>query len=573
MRVYFEDDTYESLNDSHFISQGGQGSVYAKDDLAYKIYTDKNHAIPESKIKELSIIPNEDVIKPEYPLFDVKGNCIGYAMKQVHSDISLCQVLNHAYKTKHNISTTTMLHLLEDMQQKIQDIHSKDILIVDFNEMNFLIDENDYSKSYFIDVDSYQTPNHSAGAIAEHIRDRHTKGFTKDSDWFSFSIVAFRLLTGLHPYKGRHKVYKKLDERMLANVSAFNSEVKLPAICPSFDIIPSQFRGWLESVLEKGERSSPPAIVGSVLITPTYTVNTISGLGNFKITLIKEFQDKILRYFETEKEKIYVTSKNTWVDNVEIDEIFDFIHQEDGKTYLVKNNSGKDFIVYDYANKKNIENNIQFDKIFNINNKLCYKKGNSVYKIKVDPIGKGFVTSHLLCNVMENATQVFDNVLVQNMLGNFFVSIFDMNESHFSVKIPELNDYKIIEAKYENKVLIVKGVRKYITKEGKFEFKTDKLVVVFHRHLDNYVVRKIEDVGDEEVNMSVIGTKNIACHIRKNSIELFSNDMKLCNQIKSVEEDDPSTLMATKSSNFLTAIDGNKAVTITMGKPDPPKKK
>lgn len=564
MKVYFEDNTYENLNDNHFISQGGQGSVYGKDGYAYKIYTNHQNVIPEEKIKELSNIPNEDVIKPECPLFDKNDNCIGYAMKQVNSDISLCKIIPYSYKNKNNISTNTILYLLEDIKEKIIDIHSKNILIVDFNEMNFLIDENNHSKAYFIDVDSYQTPKYPAGAIAEHIRDRHSKNFDRNSDWFSYSIIAFRLLTGLHPYKGRHKEYKKLDERMKANISAFNADVKLPAVCPSFDIIPSKFREWLEAVLENGERSSPPIVVGDVTVNTDYKISSVSGLDNFKTVLIKEFEDKIIRYYETETEKVYVTPNKTWINNVEINETYDFIHQENEKTYLVKNNSGQNFIVYDYINKKQIENTISFDKIFNINNKLCYKKGNSVYKIKVNPIGKGFVTSQLLCNVMENATQVFDNVLIQNLLGNFFVSLFNKNEGHFSIKIPELNKYKIIEAKYENKVLIVRGLIKETAEDGNFVFKTDKLIIVFNRQLDKYVVRKIEDVGDEEVNMAVIETKNIACNIRRDSIELFSNDISKCKQIKEIQETDANKYIASRSINFLTSIEKNKVVKITM---------
>lgn len=564
MRVYFEDKTYESLNDNHFIAQGGQGSVYAKNGYAYKIYTDINHAIPEGKIKELSDINNLDVIKPEYALFNNKEKCIGYAMKHIKLNVSLSRLLNRAYKTKHNISTEKILHLLDDMYGKIKDIHSKDILIVDFNEMNFLIDENDYARSYFIDVDSYKTPSYPAGAIVEHVRDRHTIGFSEESDWFSFAIVAFRLLTGLHPYKGRHKVYKKLEERMLANVSAFNKDVKLPAVCPSFNIIPPQFRNWLESVLEHGERSSPPEIIASVVLSSPF-VNITTGLDNFKIVTLKEFDDNIIRYYETGKEKIYVTPQKTWVDNFEINDKYDLIHQEGDRSYLVKSNPGKTFSVYDYIGKREIDNSIEFDNIFNINNKLCYKKGNSVYKIKINSIGKGFVTSQLLCNVMENTTEIFDNTLIQNILGSCFVSLFDQKESHYSIKIPELNEYKLIDAKYENKVLIVKG-SKTINHNDKTMVVTDKLVFVFHRNFDKYYVRKIEDIGDEEVNMSVIDAKNIACHIRKETIELFSNDIKVCNHIKEINEDDPSILIAVKSSSFLTAIDGRKIVAITMEK-------
>ncbi len=389
MRVYFEDGTYESLNDNHFISQGGQGSVYGKDDLAYKIYTNPKDAISEKKIKELSKIGNDDIIKPEYALFNNKDVCIGYAMRKIDSKVSLCQLFNHSYKTKNNISNLTVCKLIEDIQNKVDNIHKEGILIVDFNEMNFLVDDNNYSRAYFIDVDSYKTPSFEAGAIAEHIKDRHTKGFTKESDWFSFSIIAFRLLTGLHPYKGRHKVYKNINDRMLANVSAFNSEVKLPAIVPSFDIIPNEFKHWLESVLEKGERSHPPNITGNVLVVPTFKVDKVTGLGNFTITVIKKYSNNISRYFETSSTPVVVTSDTTHLGNYEIREAYPYIHEEeDGKLYLINRPSGNSFNIFDYVNKKNVPNQMEGETLFNIGNKLCYKLKDSIYRLKVVSVGE-----------------------------------------------------------------------------------------------------------------------------------------------------------------------------------------
>lgn len=564
MRVYKKDNTPINLKDSDFIAQGGQGSVYGKDNFAYKIYTDAKESIPEKKIKELNKIKQKDIIKPEFPLFNIKGDCIGYAMKKIDTNISLCQMFNNSFKTKNSISYAIVLNLIEDIKNKVQHVHDQGILIVDFNEMNFLVDSKDYSKAYFIDVDSYKTPNFEAGAIAEHIRDRHTNGFTIESDWFSFSIIAFRLMTGLHPYKGRHKVYKKLEERMLANVSAFNPEVGLPASCPSFDIIPDDFRDWLKNVLEEGKRSIPPMVAGSSIIVPNYKVSKVTGLGNFKITTVKEFKDKISRYLETPKESICSTFFDTWVGNLRIGEPFRYVHEENGKTYLAGTSDGMTIDIYDYQNKTKIKNDIKFRSMFSIDNKVCYKQGGSIYRVKITTVGgKSFVSSQLIGNVMENSTQILENTLVQNMLGNYFVSVFDNSGGHYSVKIDELKGYTIVDGKYENKVLIIKGVKSEKI-NNKIIQHNDKFVIIFSKDFNKYSVRKIADVGSEDVNFAVIESKNIACHIREDSIELFSNDIN-SKDIKEIQEKDTGNLIAVKSVNYLTAIDDNKLIRITMG--------
>ena len=149
------------------------------------------------------------------------------------------------------------------------------------------------------------------------------------------------------------------------------------------------------------------------------------------------------------------------------------------------------------------------------------------------------------------------------MLGNYFVSVFDNSGGHYSVKIDELKGYTIVDGKYENKVLIIKGVKSEKI-NNKIIQHNDKFVIIFNKDFNKYSIRKIADVGSEDVNFAVIESKNIACHIREDSIELFSNDIN-SKDIKEIQEKDTSNLIAVKSVNYLTAIDDNKLIRITMG--------
>ncbi len=142
------------------------------------------------------------------------------------------------------------------------------------------------------------------------------------------------------------------------------------------------------------------------------------------------------------------------------------------------------------------------------------------------------------------------------------MSVFDNFGGNRTIKIPELDDYNLVDAKYEDQVLMVKGI-KNIVQNGVTQQQADKFIFVIDKHFNNYSTRELTGIGSEEVNFSVIGAKKIACHIREDSIELFSNNIN-ASDIKEIEESDTSQFIATKSSDFLTAIQGDSLVRITM---------
>jgi DNA-binding helix-hairpin-helix protein with protein kinase domain len=141
-------------------------------------------------------------------------------MRYVDRTYALCQVFPGSFRTRHGFSTDAALRLVRRLQEGVRTVHSHGILIVDLNEMNFLVSDS-FGEIYFIDVDSYQTPSFPATALMESVRDRHAKRFSTSTDWFSFAIVSFQMFVGIHPFKGTYAPLqgviekdKKLDARM-----------------------------------------------------------------------------------------------------------------------------------------------------------------------------------------------------------------------------------------------------------------------------------------------------------------------------------------------------------------------
>src|SRR4029077_16726083 len=124
-----------------------------------------------AKIQELSGLTEANIIRPLDLLLDGKNRPIGYSMRYIGKSFALCQLFPKAFRQRHNLTPELTLQLVRKLQDGVRHVHSKGILVVDLNELNFLVAE-DFSELFFIDVDSYQTPSYPATVLMESVRDR-----------------------------------------------------------------------------------------------------------------------------------------------------------------------------------------------------------------------------------------------------------------------------------------------------------------------------------------------------------------------------------------------------------------
>src|SRR5215467_8117210 len=264
------------LGQTEFKAQGGEGSVYVKGSNAYKIYSDPSRCITQAKIDELSALVQPNIIRPLELIIDGRNRPVGYSMRSAGKTYSLCQLFPKAFRQRNNVTPELMLRLVRQLQTGVSHIHSRGILIVDLNEMNFLV-TTDFRELFFIDVDSYQTPSFPATVLMESVRDRHARTFTTGSDWFSFAVVSFQMFVGIHPFKGTYAALQqlsdkeqKLDARMQANISVLHQGVTVPGSTLPFTVIPPAYLDWYRAVFEEGKRMPPPQDVqGTVQLAST----------------------------------------------------------------------------------------------------------------------------------------------------------------------------------------------------------------------------------------------------------------------------------------------------------------
>jgi len=517
MKILIQDkyNTTVNLTDRDYVTEGGEGKIYSKNGMIYKLYSDKTKIIPKAKIDELKQIDRTTILAPQNLVLDSKLTPIGITMKLVNNVEPICKLFSNEFKKRFNIDEKNILELIENLAKTIKFIHSKKCLIVDGNEMNYLVDNKKFKIPYFIDVDSYQTPHFPATAISPAIKDYHCKKFSPLSDWFSFGVISVQLFLGIHPYKGTHPNYKKyeLEKRMRDNASIFNNKVKLPKLVNDFSYIPKNYLDWFIKVFEKGQRLLPPSIAGQIIISVPVTV--IQSTNLFIIELKDEMSDDIIKY----KNGAIFTSSSVFISNktISIEPTTDILLTKQSLTPILIDIKDNKLVLKD-LNLTEISTQIQARKKTFVNDMFFILMNDLLCEVDVEEINSKFIPLiKSTWNVLPNATKLFDGVIYQDILGIPYLMLpyKDKNgKTCCSIKaVPELARYNILEAKHDNNVIIVIGYKH--SKYTKFTFKFDENYV-------NYNCRKEVDVEYHIPNFVVLDN-GIAINITpEDDVEIFS---------------------------------------------------
>jgi len=516
-----------NLTQKEWLTKGGEGSIYVKGDTAYKIYENASQAMPEGKRKELSTITMPEVIRPLDVIKDGNNHIVGYTMDYVKDTYALCQLFTKTFKQRENVSCATVTELVKKLQVMIKHIHSKKILVVDLNEMNFLVSK-DFQTIYGIDTNSYQTPSYPATAIMDSIRDRHCQGnnFTELTDWFAWGILTFQMFINIHPYKGAHPKYsagaldERVDARMKANVSVFNPDSKFPKICEPFDIIPPALRGWYKSIFETSNRSLPPDnydVVAFIQLAQP-VIKTLNGK-IIKITELFQFDSEIVDVRVIGGTRITTTKTSIYVGELKValaplGKKFKLgAYVTSSAPILVDSQQGQPLEIRDIMSGGRQAINMNVDAVFSNNNVVYVKSGTMVLMLSfVKSVNRIIATHKMVGSTLENQTYVFEGGAMQNMLGMQVLSIFD-GAANYQVPLKELSGWKVLDAKYEDHVFICYGIDKH----GKYQ----RFVFKFDKTYNTYSVTMKPD--DTSINFTVGDNGVVALINGDEELELFRN--------------------------------------------------
>lgn len=543
------------FTDKDFKAKGGEANLYIRNRIAYKICHNPSIMIPEAKVRELQALDSPLIVKPIDYIFD-EQTLIGFTMEALDDTcVPLVKLFTTTFRDANNITNDHIIALCQNIKAETHDIHSKNILIVDGNELNYMVDD-DFITPYFIDVNCWQTPSFPATAIMPSIRDFATKGFSILTDWFSFAVVSFQLFIGIHPFRGIAPGFKKKDlaGRIKANMSVLNPKVVIPDAARDFSLIPAAYMDWYLKIFEKGERILPPALPGDAGIVPVQII-LVQSTNNFEIIEIKEYPDDIV-YFgsffgnsvtKTKKQIFlnrtpFVISQGVEVIYVMPEMIPLFVKIEDNHVSFMSTD--------DYYLVKDV--NIKCTQMMINNNILYLKNKGKIVEMHFEVFGATIVpTPKKVWKCEEQSSEMFSGVVTQSVLGDAFLVIPHDGKCK-NVKVPELDDYKIIDAKYQNGVCVIVG-----HKGNQY----DKLIFKFDAG-SKYVVRVIEDVDYLPINFVTLDNGVCIMINEDDSVEIFLNRLDK-NDVKRIEDPEiHSTMKLTKDGITTMFMKGNKVFSI-----------
>lgn len=505
-----------TLDDSNYKAGGGEGAVYIKGDTAFKIYHDAGKMLPIAKIGELSVLSGiSNIITPDEVIYDQKGVSVGYTMKYVKDCEFLCKIFTKSFRDNMGVTPNDAIDLVKSMQDTLNEIHAKNVIVGDYNEMNFLLDKS-LKIPYHIDVDSWQTPSYKCTAIMPTVQDmtRPMGYFDENTDWYSWAVVTFQILIGIHPYKGRHPNYKAKDftERVKKNISVFNSDVEIPTNCQNFSVIPKIQLDWYKEVFEKGYRGVPPQIGLVSLLIPT-VAKIIKSSDAFEVSEYFTTTDKIGKIFNF-KENLYIFTKGGFIDfqtgiKKDVPGIIGLCEVLNENPVIVKKDN--EHVIFEDYDGKEIGRIASSGGFFS--NGACYVVNNgSLIENRFERLGKVQHISRPCDRVSPYSSTIHDGLITQDGIGKISLVIPYSVGHSINIRIPEMDGYNILDAKYEsnNAILICE-------KSGTYY----RFMLTFNKDFKSYSVRKDDNIDYHEVNFVVLPNGVVINAYSDEKIELF----------------------------------------------------
>lgn len=284
MKALTESGKSITILDKYEIKRGGEGKILTIPELpnqVAKIYLNSNYQHMSKAQKDaLTVLDDRHFVKPQELIFKgkKKKDILGFTMEYLSQDFfPLAAFFNKNFCNTHQIDNTFKYNISQILIDCITEAHQKKIIIGDLSGLNILVNLQGTVK--FIDVDAYETPVHSHwGLLLDEIRDYLYQGLvSQKSDYFALAVIIFNLFTHLHPFKGIHKQYRSLAERMIQKIPVFKSDSQLITPKCYVPLKNSDLQKQFERIFAKGERfllsltsqvSQKPTILKSV-VTPT----------------------------------------------------------------------------------------------------------------------------------------------------------------------------------------------------------------------------------------------------------------------------------------------------------------
>jgi serine/threonine protein kinase len=264
-QLFTQDGTLLQIDDTAEIHRGGEGRIMLLTELpnaVAKLYFDPKRAISLAQMLALSVLDKRYFVVPQAliydkPLHDPQKQVVGFAMPYLDNQahIPLSALFSAAYCQKNAITYATKIDILRHIALAISAAHAQNIVIGDLSGLNILLHLPNYHPQ-FIDTDSYQSAAHRhSGVLFDDIRDYLYGGtISPHSDYFAFAVIAFQLLASAHPFRGTHRRFAHLSERIIQRLPIFATD---PDLVPPKCYVPiaaPNLQAQFDAIFRQGKR-------------------------------------------------------------------------------------------------------------------------------------------------------------------------------------------------------------------------------------------------------------------------------------------------------------------------------
>ena len=258
------------------ITEGGEAIIYAhgRNEVIKAFKPNVNLGNKEKKVaKFLTARFPANVAKPLQMLM-VNGRFAGYVMQRIDGAEDFHQFTKKKFLATSGFSNKDIAELVWQASVSIKSLHENGILIGDISDNNLVaVGKN----PFFIDVDSWGVQGmFSPDAYTELFTcpDSYAPNgsicFSLDSENYNFAVLAFNMLTRIHPFFGVHDKAPNMSpaERMKRRISILGKEkehIKIPKIIPSWKWISPDLEQTFIDIFENGKRVDISDLLGDLV--------------------------------------------------------------------------------------------------------------------------------------------------------------------------------------------------------------------------------------------------------------------------------------------------------------------
>ncbi len=463
LKVHLDGRGTVTLREADYVTSGGEGSIYKTGTTIVKIYTDPakmvRDGMPE-KIRALGRLKRIGIVSPEGMVRDDRsGEPIGFHMPFVVGE-PMSRVFVSDFRARTGFADKDAVDLAADMHSIVDYAHSKQTVMVDANELNWLVGfkKGSAPAAAVIDVDSWAIDRWPATVIMPSIRDWAAKSFTPATDWFAWGVVSFQIFTGIHPFKGKIDGYKPGDmiQRMKDNASVFDKRARMPAAVRDFSCIPGPLLDWYQAEFQQGARSVPPSpwLVGKPA-KAAQTMRAVTTAGGGKLVFEKLFEragDPAVRVWANGSVRLasgeivsLLTGKLIGAATVaECESVQTIAGWMVGEYY--KHEPAEIIIAHEQSLTRH-SLPLNPGRLFRAGERLFAITEKEMIEIEVRNLGKPVITLGRRWSIMVNSTTWLDDVAVSDVLGSAFVVLPTADGGVHQIKVPELDGAKVVAGK------------------------------------------------------------------------------------------------------------------------------